>query len=144
MFEFLASLGEALSASEWQRMSSKMRRILETLCRRIQDLIQQSTRLKKELARLKKELARLKEENEDLREKLGSNSSNSSKPPSSDRKAKPHARARRKPSGRKRGGQPGHPGHSRKLFPPEECSKVEDHYPQQCEHCGSRDLEDLG
>ena len=128
VLELLASLGEALSASEWQRMSSKMRRILETLCRRIREL--------------KKELARLQEENEDLREKLGSNSSNSSQPPSSDRETKPRTRGRRKPSGRKRGGQPGHPGQSRKLFPPEECRKVEDHHPQQCKNCGSSDLEE--
>jgi regulator of replication initiation timing len=91
---------------------------------------------------LEKELARLKAENEDLREKLGSNSSNSSKPPSSDRGAKPRTRVRRKPSGRKRGGQPGHPGQSRKLFPPEACSNVEDHHPQQCGQCCSSNLEE--
>ena len=128
MEEILASLGEAFSASEWQRLSSKARRILETLCRRIREL--------------QEELTRLKEENEDLREKLGSNSSSSSKPPSSDREAKPHTRTRRKPSGRKRGGQPGHPGRSRKLFSPEECSSVKDHHPEQCGKCGSRRLED--
>lgn len=135
MAELLASLGEALSDSQWQRISSTVRRILEKLCQRIQELAEQSTRLKKELARLK-------EENEDLREKLKSNSSNSSKPPSSDRGRETKPRTRRKPSGRKRGGQPGHPGQPRKLFPPEECSKVEDHYPQQCKNCGSCNLED--
>ena len=135
--ELLASLGEVLCASQWQRMPSQVRRILEKLCQRIQELEQQS-------AGLEKELARLKEENEDLRENLESDSSNSSKPPSSDRGAKPRPRARRKPSGRKRGGQPGHPGQWRKLFPPEQCRKIEDHYPQQCENCGSHDLEDCG
>ena len=75
--ELLASLGEVLSASQWQGLSSNMRRILEKLCQRIQELTQ-------ELAQLKKELAQLKEEKEDLREELESDSSSSSKPPCSD------------------------------------------------------------
>lgn len=115
-------------------MSSKVRRILEKLYQMIQDL-------KEELTQLREELARLREENEDLREKLESNSSNSSKPPSSDRGNKPPAR-KKKPSGRKRGGQPGHPGHRRKLFPPETCRQVEDHHPAHCKSCGSFHLQD--
>ena len=137
VLELLASLGEALSACQWQRISSQTRRILEKLCQRIQELT-------KELARLKKELARLKDENEDLQEKLGSNSSNSSKPPSSDSGRKPQRRTRRQASGRKRGGQPGHPGHSRELVDSAKCRKVEDHYPELCNHCGSFDLADEG
>ena len=137
VLELLASLGETLCVSQWQRISSQMRRILKKLCQRIQELTQ-------ELARLKEELAKLKEENEDLQEKLGSNSSNSSKPPSSDSKRETRPRRKRKPTGRKRGGQPGHPGHSRKLFPPEACRKVEDHHPEQCNSCGSGRLLDTG
>ena len=144
MLELLACLGETLCVSQWQRMSSQMRRILEKLCQRIQELTQELARLKEELARLKEEFAGLKEENEDLQEKLGSNSSNSSKPPSSDSKRETKPRRERKPSGRKRGGQPGHPGHSRKLFPPEACRTVEDIYPEQCNRCGSSHLVDEG
>jgi transposase len=43
-----------------------------------------------------------------LRERLGQNSSNSSKPPSSDLPRQPQ-QVQRQPSGRKPGGQPDHP-----------------------------------
>ena len=129
VLELLASLGEVFSASQWHKVSSNVRRILEKLSQRIHELSE--------------ELARLKEENEDLREKLETNSSNSSKPPSSDRKKKPRPRTGCKPSPRKRGGQPGHPGKPRKLHPPEECNTIEDHYPEECENCGGSNLEDV-
>jgi hypothetical protein len=61
----------------------------------------------------------------DLEERLGKNSTNSSKPPSSD----PPSVKRRPPapaSGRKRGGQPGHRHHSRALVPPERLRRVTD------------------
>nr|WP_238537801.1 DUF6444 domain-containing protein [Zavarzinella formosa] len=59
----------------------------------------------------------------DLEEKLNKNSHNSSKPPSSDGPAvKP---APPKPaSGKKPGGQPGHPKQSRTLFPTAQCHRV--------------------
>jgi transposase len=62
------------------------------------------------------------------------NSGNSSKSPSSDlgRKRKPPV----DPSGRKRGGQPGHAGQSRKLAPSEEVDEVVDQDPPVCENCG--------
>ena len=62
------------------------------------------------------------------------NSGNSSKSPSSDlgRKRKPPV----DPSGRKRGGQPGHAGQSRELAPSEEVDEVVDQDPPVCENCG--------
>lgn len=70
-----------------------------------------------------------------LLERLQQDSQNSSRPPSSD---PPHAlrqRPRRVPSGRKRGGQPGHPGQSRALRPLEEVDAVVPVKPTQCSRC---------
>ena len=70
-----------------------------------------------------------------LLERLQQDSHNSARPPSSD---PPHAlrpRRRRVPSGRKRGGQPGHPGQSRALIPIEEVDSVISVKPPQCRWC---------
>jgi transposase len=85
-------------------------------------------------AKLAVALARIAE----LEARLGLNSSNSSKPPSSDPPwAKPAAkpRKRRAPSGRKAGGQPGHKGAHRELLPVEQVGRVVEHRPKGCEHC---------
>lgn len=58
-------------------------------------------------------IAVLEAENAELRRRLGENSSNSSKPPSSDSLVDRAARPKDAPSGKKRGGQPGHKGHKR-------------------------------
>ncbi len=63
------------------------------------------------------------------------NSTNSSKPPSSD---PPNVKKRaRAPSGRSPGGQLGHPGRSRSLVPLDRVSAIEDVYPKRCWRCGS-------
>ena len=56
-------------------------------------------------------IAELEAEIAELRRQLGQNSRNSSKPPSSDSPfTKPAPKSLRRKSGRKPGGQPGHPG----------------------------------
>jgi len=67
--------------------------------------------------------------------KAKKNSSNSSKPPSSDmvKPPKPSAKSGKK---RKRGGQPGHPQHLRPIFPPEAVNQVEPHTLDCCPDCG--------
>jgi transposase len=67
---------------------------------------------------------------------LSRDSSNSSKPPSSDGPAaKPKARPPKKSKRRNRGGQPGHKGKNRNLIPIREVDLVEEILPAVCEHC---------
>lgn len=71
----------------------------------------------------------------DLEERVNRNSTNSSRPPSSD----PPSVKRRPPapaSGKKRGGQPGHARHTRPLVPPAQVRQVIDCKPPQCRWCG--------
>lgn len=72
-----------------------------------------------------------------LEEKLRTSSRNSSKPPSSDGPAAPR-RTRKKPTGRKAGGQPGHKRNLRELVPVEKVRKVVDCIPQRCNTCATR------
>lgn len=71
-----------------------------------------------------------------LEERLRKDSSNSSKPPSSDGPGKKKYPPR-KPSGRKRGGQPGHTKHERTLLPVEAARSVTDVKPPVCADCGT-------
>lgn len=83
-------------------------------------------------------IARLEARVADLEARLGQNSSNSGKPPSSDAPADRDARRRTPPSGKHRGGQPGHKGHKRAVFPPEQVTSSHDHFPNNCAGCGHR------
>src|SRR5665213_1350351 len=64
--------------------------------------------------------------------RLSQNSTNSSKPPSTDPPGV--IRKPKEPSGKARGGQPGHEGSRRELRPSEDC-EVKDVYPDQCRNC---------
>ncbi|MDZ7759490.1 MAG: IS66 family transposase [Desulfovermiculus sp.] len=80
----------------------------------------------------------------ELEARLGKNSSNSDKPPSSDSPfdgndqgtSKDEKETTRKP----RGGQPGHKGHKQKLLEPTETEHV---FPDSCQ-CGGTEFEDQG
>ena len=83
------------------------------------------------VAELRAKVAALEEQVEKLLARLGQNSSNSSKPPSTDSPFKrPPPKSR---TGRKPGGQPGHKGHHRELLEPTERELV---YAPKCAHCG--------
>jgi transposase len=78
---------------------------------------------------------------EELEERLNANSTNSSKPPSTDPPWL-HPTRRKGKSKRKRGGQPGHEGVTREPVPPEEVDEVVECSPMDgCEYCGNRDIE---
>ena len=112
-------------------------------------LLLDNEQLRRDLTDSRKRIADQSKQIADLERKLGlreQNSTTSSKPPSSDGlagKQRPRCSSQRKKSGRKPGGQPGHPGHHRELVPPERVDEVVPLYPSQCSHCekpfGERD-----
>jgi transposase len=62
---------------------------------------------------------------------------NSSLPPSTEHPhAKPPRDDKKKGTGKKRGGQPGHPKHDRPLIPAEQCQSVLECVPGTCRRCG--------
>lgn len=71
-----------------------------------------------------------------LRERVNRNSHNSSRPPSSDGPEAPTKPSTQGQSGRKPGGQPGHPGTNRKLVPIEQVKESHEVKPATCRHCG--------
>jgi transposase len=82
------------------------------------------------------EMAALQARIAELERRLGRDSSNSDKPPSSDGLKKPvRVSSLRQPSGKKSGGQKGHPGKTlRRSATPD---VIRDHYPQTCSACGA-------
>jgi transposase len=77
----------------------------------------------------------LRAEVAELRRRLDQDSSNSSKPPSTDSPfAKPAPKSLRRRSGRKPGGQPGHPGSTLSMVA--DPDEVERHEPRRCGGCG--------
>lgn len=100
-------------------------------------------------AKLVREVKSLREENTILRDKvreltarINQDSSNSSKPPSTDKPWK--ERRPNKPTGRSRGGQPGHEGTTREPFPPDQVDFTVRVPPTTCSSCarglGEKDL----
>ncbi len=91
-----------------------------------------------EVARLAQEVERLTKLVAELKARLGKDSSNSSKPPSSDPPASRNKRKRdrkARKTRRKRGGQQGHKGHQRELLPESKVDELVDLYPDECENC---------
>ena len=90
----------------------------------------------RELAELRAENTVLRARVAELEARLNANSRNSSKPPSSDGLGKPTPKSLRRRSGRKPGGQPGHPGTTlRQVLEPDE---VVVHEPDgDCSGCGA-------
>jgi hypothetical protein len=97
-------------------------------------------RLREEVAERDRQISKQQEQIADLERQLAArkrNSTNSSKPPSSDGLAGKQRRrcSLRKKSGRKPGGQPGHSGHERPRA--ENPERIEEVLPPQCKHCGT-------
>jgi regulator of replication initiation timing len=75
----------------------------------------------------------------ELKERLNQNSTNSSKPPSSDGYAKPAPKSMRQKTGKKPGGQQGHKGHGLKII--HAIKETVELHPERCPGCG-HDLQD--
>lgn len=91
--------------------------------------------LAEENALLRSQVAALTAQVAMLTARLSQTSANSSRPPSSDAPSRlPPAT---KPSGRRPGGQPGHPGSFRALLSPEQVDQILVCLPAQCRGCGA-------
>jgi len=99
----------------------------------------ENAQLKAAIAQLQAELAALWEQVQELQRRLGLDSSNSGKPPSSDGPAKPSAgqrtRSQRGRSGKPSGGQRGHKGAT--LSQTDTPDRIQTHLPESCADCGA-------
>lgn len=86
---------------------------------------------------LLRRVAKLEATVERLEARLGQNSSNSGRPPSSDPPGK-HGQRKKSSNGRRRGGQPGHEKSSRPLLPPDQVDELHCVKPSACSECGER------
>lgn len=113
--------------------NERLRRVVERLRHQLTEQAEQIAEKQRQIADAEKQIA-------DLERQLAlrkQNSTNSSKPPSSDGLAgASRPRGRPKKSRRKVGGQPGHPGKHRPLLPAEKVDEVRPVWPEQCHHCG--------
>jgi transposase len=112
---------------------------LQEMIASLQEEVARSRQLSSEVVWLREQVEELGQENQRLQDRLNKNSSNSSLPPSSDRFAR-QKRSLRKKSGKKVGGQPGHPGAT--LCMKEDPDEILIHTVERCEHCQA-DLEQV-
>ena len=125
-----------------QPSREQLQRENERLLREIEELRRKVSERDKQLADAEKQIADAEREIADLERQLAlrrQNSTNSSKPPSSDGLAgNQRPRGRKRHSRRKPGAQPGHAGHHRRLVPTAEVSALQVLLPSQCRHCGKK------
>lgn len=86
---------------------------------------------------LEERIGELEQENAQLRAQLAQNSTNSSRPPSTDPPGTKRP-VKREMTGQPPGGQPGHEKHERHLLPSEQVSQVVEVVPEVCGGCGHR------
>lgn len=112
---------QQIPQEDWEKTPVSVKKLAVEMAQRMEKLEQQQT----ELLAVQQQLS----------EKVNRTSKNSSSPPSQDPPGFAN-KPRKQKSTKKRGGQPDHNGHSRDLYPIEECSEVIDNHPQECACCG--------
>jgi transposase len=103
-------------------------------CSRCAELAELVRQLRMQVQQLQGQVQQLQAQVHELRARLNTHSGNSSLPPSANPPGAPKAPAK-PPTGRKPGGQPGHPGHARFLLPPERIQQVVRYVPTVCARC---------
>ncbi|OLT58599.1 IS66 family transposase [Moorena bouillonii] len=114
---------EQVPWSDWEETPASVKKLVEGMAQQIENL--------------KKQLTDISAVQQQLLEKTRRTSKNSSSPPSFDPPGL-EKKPQKNKSKRKRGGQPGHDGHSRDLYPIERCNQIIDHHPSKCSCCGKR------
>lgn len=109
---------------------------LRSCLSRISELESENEALKREIGELNATILSLNETIKELTCRTGMNSSNSSKPPSSDGYHRPNPRPLKGKSGKSKGAQPGHKGCH--LDIPHDPDEVVDHLPEKCMSCPRR------
>lgn len=130
------------------RENERLQRENEELRRKVAEQAKQVAEREKRIADAEKQIADAEKQIAELERQLAGrrkNSTNSSKPPSSDGMAgAPRPPGRKRKSKRKPGGQPGHRGYHRRLVPVAEVNAIDVRLPTQCGHCGGGLPQDAG
>jgi transposase len=112
---------------------SRRQQLLQMAKRGVSALVELVLQLEAEVRQLRRQV-------QELKDRLALNSRNSSKPPSSDGLAKPAPKSLRKKSGRKRGGQRGHPGKTLQAVPTPDHLVIHELDRCPCGQCQGRSL----
>jgi transposase len=136
----IASIGGRASAGRFSHKPRHPESNPERQQRELERLREEVRERDERIAELQKQIGEKEKQIADLERQLAlrqQNSTNSSKPPSSDGLAgEQRLRRRGKRSRRRPGGQPGHQGAHRSLVPAERVNQVCPILPEQCQGCG--------
>jgi transposase len=121
MEERLVNYVEQIPPEDWGKTPISVKKLVVEMAQQIKEQ--------------EKKLTEVLTVQEQLLEKVNQTSKNSSLSPSSDPPGVEKKQTVKK-SSKKRGGQPGHKGSGRELYPIEDCSSIIEHHPPYCSSCG--------
>ena len=117
------------------QLNAEERAWLESIPAKMAALEQRTEAAERRAEAAEQGLLELKAVVAELTARLNQDSSNSHKPPSSDKKRRP--RRNRRKTGWKSGAKKGHKGHNRALVPPEQLTSQTPRFPEVCGGCGA-------